>query len=359
MWRFLLAGLVTVCGLVLLFMASMGDPMTELHDARALLPVIQSPPRASAPQPVAVAAPVPASQPAIAPAPPAAPPSAQAPTAAPPAAPSAQALAAQEQREELEQAGQKQRGELGQRVKSLQEKLDQSAQDMSALHNEADTEKHDAEALRQQRAAEQAELDRLRSAPPPAPSPNPPLSQPQPAPATAQTQPPPRTVDLAKSLSPDKRPSLPVSKPAPAQQGRPAPDFAAAEAVLTRLRHAPPSNTAPAVATDERSQPSASPGARLSDARRALRTGRIDEARGLLEQAQVQLVFRPVSPSGDMAPTGSVAAGEVAEALSMLNSGDIPDAERYINLAMGQSASVMQPVIADERSPYQETLSRP
>jgi hypothetical protein len=45
--------------------------------------------------------------------------------------------------------------------------------------------------------------------------------------------------------------------------------------------------------------------------------------------------------------------------MSMLNSGDIPDAERYIDLAMQQSASVAQPVIADERSPYQNVLSRP
>jgi hypothetical protein len=171
-------------------------------------------------------------------------------------------------------------------------------------------------------------------------------------------------------MPPGKKFAEPVTQPvlAPPEQAPPL-NFAAAEAVLNRLRQAPPSatppsgtmpsDTTPAVATDEQPQPSASPGARLSDARRALRTGRIDEARSLLEQAQVQLVFRPVSPSGDIAPTGSVAAGDVAEAMSMLNSGDIPDAERYIDLAMQQSASVAQPVIADERSPDQNVLSRP
>ena len=42
MWRFLAAGLVTVCGVVLLFAASFGDPQVMLRDARALLPVFQT-----------------------------------------------------------------------------------------------------------------------------------------------------------------------------------------------------------------------------------------------------------------------------------------------------------------------------
>lgn len=355
MWRFLLAGLVTVCGLVLLFMASMGDPMTELHDARTLLPVIQSPPTAPAPQRAAAAtpAPAPALQPNVT------------PVASPPA-PSAEDVAAQQQRAELEQAAQKQREELEKQVGSLREKLAQSSQDMSTLRNEADTEKHNVEALRQQHAAEQAELDKLKSTPPPMPTPHAPPPQPQPAPA-AQIQPPARPIDLAKNTPPERKTpptgkdfASPVSKPVLAlpEQTQPA-NFAAAETVLNRLRRLPPSGTTPTGATDEQPQPSASPGARLSDARRALRTGRIDEARSLLEQAQVQLVFRPVNASGDMAPTGSVAAGDVAEALSMLNSGDIPDAERYVDLAMRQSVSTTQPVIADERSPNQNVLSRP
>jgi hypothetical protein len=397
MWRFLLAGLVTVCGLVLLFMASMGDPMTELRDARRLLPVIQSPPSALTPQRVAVATPAPAPQPNVTP-------------VAPPPAPSAQDVAAQlqraqqeqaaqKQRAEQQQAAQKQREELEQQVRSLREKLDQSSQDMSTLRNEADSEKHDVEALRQQRAAEQAELNRLKSTPPPLPTPNPPPPQLQPAPA-AQTQPPAHPIDLAKTTPPERKTTPPPQpQPAPAaqiqppahpiglaktappdrkaaptekdlaspvvkpvlaspEQGSPA-NFAAAEAVLNRLRHSPPSDTTTVDATDAQPQPSASPGGRLSDARRALRTGRIDEARSLLEQAQVQLVFRPVNTSGDMDPRGSVAAGDVAEALSMLNSGDIPDAERYVDLAMRQTVSATQPVFADERSPNQNVLSRP
>ena len=73
------------------------------------------------------------------------------------------------------------------------------------------------------------------------------------------------------------------------------------------------------------------------DARTALVAGRTDDARHLLEEAQVQLVFRPVSPSQDSSATGSVAAGQVAEALSMLGAGDVLHAIRYINLAVTQA----------------------
>lgn len=73
------------------------------------------------------------------------------------------------------------------------------------------------------------------------------------------------------------------------------------------------------------------------EARTALAAGRTDEAQHLLEQAQVQLVLRPVSPSQDAAVGGSVAAGQVAEALNMLGAGDVLHAIRYINLAVAQA----------------------
>src|ERR1700751_4116259 len=52
MLRFLLAGLITVAGVVLLFVASFGDPNTALRDLRTMLPVIQmkSAPTPAAPQ---------------------------------------------------------------------------------------------------------------------------------------------------------------------------------------------------------------------------------------------------------------------------------------------------------------------
>ncbi len=80
----------------------------------------------------------------------------------------------------------------------------------------------------------------------------------------------------------------------------------------------------------------APPRERLSDARAALAAGHTDEARQLLEQAQVQLVLRPVGPSDDASAATSVAAGQVAEALSMLGAGDVPHAMQYIDLAIAQ-----------------------
>jgi hypothetical protein len=87
-------------------------------------------------------------------------------------------------------------------------------------------------------------------------------------------------------------------------------------------------------------------------------------------------VLRPVGPSDYAASTGSVAAGQIAEALSMLGAGDVPRAMRYIDLAMAQArpaSAAVRPVTAairpGEREPgrtdygyppdrYSETFSR-
>jgi hypothetical protein len=94
-----------------------------------------------------------------------------------------------------------------------------------------------------------------------------------------------------------------------------------------------------------------SPRQRLMDARTLLAAGRTDEAQRLLEQAQVQLVFRPVSPSAGIAVSGSVAAGQVAEALSMLGAGDVLHAIRYINLAVAQADRSPAPVVGTPQLP--------
>ncbi len=151
------------------------------------------------------------------------------------------------------------------------------------------------------------------------------------APVDVKVLPPSRP---AVAPPPPPRSAQASVKPAPAE-----PD--ARQAVLARLRRQVPSRVDTSrvdtvqVASD--APRPASPRQRLMDARTALAAGRTDEAQHLLEQAQVQLVLRPVSPSQDAPATGSVAAGQVAEALSMLGAGDVLHAIRYINLAVAQA----------------------
>ena len=114
--------------------------------------------------------------------------------------------------------------------------------------------------------------------------------------------------------------------------------------MLARLRRqAPARGTASHVTSDEppppapTEPPAAPPRQRLLDARTALAAGRLGEAEKLLQQAQIQLVLRPTTPSQDVSFTGSVAAGQVAEALSMLSAGNVQHAMHYINLAAAQA----------------------
>jgi hypothetical protein len=145
----------------------------------------------------------------------------------------------------------------------------------------------------------------------------------------------------AVAAVPPPRPVQPASRSAPVP-----PD--AREAVLARLRReAPPRADAQTPPRGDRMQVAArvpldeprvtSARQRLMDARTALVGGRTDEARHLLEEAQLQLVFRPVGTPQDTGQGSNVAAGQVAEALSMLGAGDVLHAIRYINLAVSQT----------------------
>ncbi len=306
MWRFFLAGLVTVCGLVLLFMASMGDPLLELHHAQTWLQMTAAPDDTAAPQ--------------------------------------ARTNAAAPQQDDT----------LRQQVQSLQSKLAETTQDVTALRSEADAEKRVVDALHQQHDADQAQLAHLR----PAAAPSPPGNTQPAAPVTdTQTQPTKSANTLPPVSVPQTKPPAPQIKSAENQPKQIMPVIGAAEAGPNRLRREP--DGAPAEQTVASAPPPKSPQARLSDARDALTTGRIDDARHLLEQAQVQLAFRPVTPDGNIASTGSVAAGDVAEALSMLNAGDMRDALQYIDLALHQSSGAAQTVTDAERSPYREGWPRP
>ena len=155
---------------------------------------------------------------------------------------------------------------------------------------------------------------------------------------------PPELVAAATPLPARPKPAAePTARPVPAE-----PDARAA--ALARLRRqAPARGGAAYVAPDE--TPAAQPRQRLLDARSALEAGRVGEAEKLLQQAQIQLVLRPTTPSQNALGTASVAAGQTAEALSMLSVGDVQHAIQYINLAAAQADQVRSPTAAATAQP--------
>lgn len=366
MWRFLLAGSFTVAGLVLLLLAATNDPAAQLQRLDEWLagPAATNtntseptnPFQAPQQQSASAAGPQSAS------------------TAKPP---------------EMDAVLQQQ-AQVQQRLQTLESQYAQATHDLTALRTEADDGKRQLAASQQQHAADQAqlkqqsdaakqEIDALRrqhdddqaalkkaqdAAAHPSPAQpgdkaasKPPASATGQAAAPAAKPPAPATGQAAATTPAAKPPAPPAGQAAattPAAKSPPAPDYA--DAVINRLRH-----TAPQPPVSRNSEPptgdaqASSAHNRLASARAALAAGRIDDARRLLEQAQVQLVFRPVDAAGNVESNGSVAAGDVAEALSMLGAGDVRDAMQYIELALRQShisqAPASQPVIA-ARSPY-------
>jgi hypothetical protein len=345
MWRFLLAGLGTVVGMALLFVGSFGDPATMLRELRPAAPVEHAP-----------VSPGTSDSPASA---------AQAPEAS---AGRAENTGGQRQRDALRQ------------LRDAQASLAQATQETATLREQDEQARRELENLREQRAADQAALEQARleaqrdaearqrrateaekqaAVEQPAPRQTQPVEPPAEVKPPANVKAPSEVKAPAEAKAPlelkvvapprpvvgaptPPRSAQPTAKPAPAE-----PD--AREAVLARLRRVAPSRVDAATAQTVPDPPpravqaapdpphAASPRQRLMDARTALAAGRTEEAQHLLEQAQAQLVLRPVSPSQGAAVGGSVAAGQVAEALSMLGAGDVLHAIRYINLAVAQA----------------------
>jgi len=73
---------------------------------------------------------------------------------------------------------------------------------------------------------------------------------------------------------------------------------------------------------------------RLAIAQAALANGRIDDARRVLQEVQLKLVFRPISPSGDDLPSAGQSASDVARALEALSSNDVAQGRHYIERAV-------------------------
>jgi hypothetical protein len=83
-----------------------------------------------------------------------------------------------------------------------------------------------------------------------------------------------------------------------------------------------------------------------------LANGQIEDARRLLQQVQLQLVFGPLDNQGGDPGLAAKGAADVAHALDALSGNDIRLSRRYVDVALGDLAGTpMEP-------PLQETMRR-
>jgi hypothetical protein len=153
-----------------------------------------------------------------------------------------------------------------------------------------------------------------------------------------------------------KAPPSPLPLPKPKAEAPPARfETDNAQSVLARLRQRPgtaplPVDTPPPAEPPRPSPPSPSR-QRLELARLALINGRIDDARRLLQEVQLQLVFRPVGPGVEDAPSAGQGASDVARALGALSSNDRSQSQRYIERAMDAVAGTSPQVVESAPGP--------
>ncbi|HEX3573023.1 MAG TPA: hypothetical protein VHU42_00360 [Rhodopila sp.] len=197
------------------------------------------------------------------------------------------------------------------KAKSDQAKSDQAKSDQ-AKSDQAKSDQAKSELAKSELAkAELAKSETAKSAP----SRSEPFRSP-PVKAIAQRPPPP--------------PPLP-------QQPRPSAEDT--QSVLARLRQltpAPtlPADTPPAPAQEIRPRAPSPSLPRLAAARTALINGQIEDARRLLQEAQLQLVFRPVDAPGDEPQAAGKGASDVAHALDALSANDVALSRRYVDVAV-------------------------
>jgi predicted nucleic acid-binding Zn-ribbon protein len=203
--------------------------------------------------------------------------------------------------------------------------------ELDTLREQVDVARNDLATVQQQRTAEQAAIDRLKA-------------------AHAQL-----AFAAGSATSTDRRAATPARQVNRSASQPEASDAGSAESVLDRLRQQPaaqpaaaPGPTAPPgpTATSTFREPRhLSSRERLVMARDALAAGRTADARQLLEEAQLQLVFRPVGPDDEQPPPGNREASLVSDALRSLGAGDPQRAMVAVDqaLAGGQAAQAGSP----------------
>ncbi|PPQ27104.1 hypothetical protein CCS01_28655, partial [Rhodopila globiformis] len=171
----------------------------------------------------------------------------------------------------------------------------------------------------------------------------PPPPRPQPLPPNLAQPPTPQATGRHGAATPERRQGSPerhelATRYLPVSP-RPRPETEDAQSVLARLRQAAPAAPPAELPPPPAERPVRAPSPwlrRLFAARSALAAGRIEGARRLLQQVQLQLVFRPVG-AADEAVVASRAAQDVARALDALGGNDLVQSRNYIDRAIGDS----------------------
>ncbi len=240
--------------------------------------------------------------------------------------------------------------EVQQQVTALRDELaahqaasDQDHQQLAALQQQVSASQAAAEqarqqlaALQQQLAASQAATDQARQQLVAAQQlPLPPERRDVPKPPVPPLAPKPKAETAAARLEPDDMSSV-LARLRQRPYGAAQPDNAAQQGDARPVAEGP---RPPSLARQ-----------RLERARTALLDGRIDDARRLLQEVQVQLVFRPVGPGADDAPPAGQGAAAVARALGSLG-GDPAQSQQLIERAIEEVAGASPPGIENASGP--------
>ena len=233
------------------------------------------------------------------------------------------------------------------------------AQRTAALADRVQALQDEVDRLKDQLAAKQAAAEPAQAVPP-APNPVPrtlQAAQALPVMPDASVAPPVTVPEKRAVAAPAERREAvgktPAPTPAKASSVRSEPDDT--RSVLARLRQAPP-----APVTDppeERPRMTVSPAmSRMMASQAAFNSGRIEDARRLLQEAQLLLVFRPPGSSSEDASAVSKGSVDVAHALEALGNNDIVRCRVFLDRAVddmtGMGADVPDREAAGRRTGY-------